>query len=145
MGCLMFCLAHCNIAEIILCMWPANGRRHYNITYLIGWVHAQNGPSAWNIMVCYLSILNCFIAFSEDHQCQKISQWNTSYDKNSNIYRNIFIRQFSNDIMHDITACCQQINIAQLSIKYLQTAMTVSALSTKNLIARILFYFFSWF
>ena len=77
---------------------------------------------------------------SEDHQCRKISQWSTSYHKNSKIYRDIFIRQFSNDIMYDITAHCQQKYITQFLIKYLQTAMTVWALGTKNLITRIVFH-----
>ena len=49
-----------NVAGIILCMRPANGRRRYNVTlFFIGWAHAQNDPlqcKALRLSARYMSL-----------------------------------------------------------------------------------------
>ena len=37
-------LIHWGYTGIILCIRPANERRRYNVTSLIGWAHTQNDP-----------------------------------------------------------------------------------------------------
>ena len=44
-------------AGIILCMHPANGRRHYNVmSSVIGWVHSQNDP--WLLIIKITFVLS---------------------------------------------------------------------------------------
>ena len=71
------------MAEIFLCMCPANERRRYNVTSsLIGWVHTQNDPwithrdlitnmHLWTESSSLVQIMDCSVTYSAPSHYQQ--------------------------------------------------------------------------